>query len=94
VTHKQLLRAAAREKILRGATASGTGDYGFDAETGLYVDLVEAGIVDPANSGPTGTGRRRVGRERPVAHRGDLDRGPRAEVQTVANGGNVRRLHG
>jgi chaperonin GroEL len=27
---------------------SGTGNFGFDAATGKYVDLVEAGIIDPA----------------------------------------------
>ncbi|KPK16009.1 MAG: molecular chaperone GroEL [Myxococcales bacterium SG8_38] len=27
---------------------SGTGDFGFDANTGQYVDLGEAGIIDPA----------------------------------------------
>jgi len=27
---------------------SGSGNYGFDAETGRYVDLMEAGIIDPA----------------------------------------------
>jgi chaperonin GroEL len=27
---------------------SGSGDFGFDASTGLYVDLAEAGIIDPA----------------------------------------------
>jgi chaperonin GroEL len=26
---------------------SGTGNFGFDAATGKYVDLVEAGIIDP-----------------------------------------------
>jgi chaperonin GroEL len=26
---------------------SGKGSYGFDAATGNYVDLVEAGIIDP-----------------------------------------------
>ena len=26
---------------------SGTGDFGFDAARGTYVDLVEAGIIDP-----------------------------------------------
>ena len=26
---------------------AGTGGYGFDAATGRYVDLVEAGIIDP-----------------------------------------------
>ena len=26
---------------------AGTGNYGFDAATGKYVDLMEAGIVDP-----------------------------------------------
>ena len=25
----------------------GTGNYGFDAARGIYVDLVEAGIIDP-----------------------------------------------
>ena len=27
---------------------SGSGDYGFDANTGEYVDLIQAGIIDPA----------------------------------------------
>jgi chaperonin GroEL len=27
---------------------SGSGDFGFDASTGQYVDLVETGIIDPA----------------------------------------------
>jgi chaperonin GroEL len=26
---------------------SGTGNFGFDAATGRYVDLVETGIIDP-----------------------------------------------
>jgi chaperonin GroEL len=26
---------------------AGTGNFGFDAATGAYVDLVEAGIIDP-----------------------------------------------
>jgi chaperonin GroEL len=26
---------------------TGAGNYGFDAATGNYVDLVEAGIIDP-----------------------------------------------
>ena len=26
---------------------TGTGNYGFDAATGVYGDLVEAGIIDP-----------------------------------------------
>ena len=26
---------------------AGTGNYGFDAARGQYVDLVEAGIIDP-----------------------------------------------
>ena len=27
--------------------ATGTGNFGFDAADGKYVDLVEAGIIDP-----------------------------------------------
>jgi len=27
----------------------GKGNYGFDAATNTYVDLVEAGIIDPTN---------------------------------------------
>ena len=30
-----------------GQMRSGTGNYGLDASTGKYVDLVEAGIIDP-----------------------------------------------
>ena len=43
-----LFKAAAREKVLRGATALAD-NYGFDASRCEYVDLVEAGIIDPTN---------------------------------------------
>jgi chaperonin GroEL len=36
-------RSAARVDRLR----AGTGAFGFDARRGEYVDLVEAGIIDP-----------------------------------------------
>jgi chaperonin GroEL len=29
------------------AVAAGTGNFGYNAQTGEYVDLVEAGVVDP-----------------------------------------------
>ncbi|HUY91317.1 MAG TPA: chaperonin GroEL [Pirellulales bacterium] len=34
--------------VVVGQMRSGTGNYGFDAARGKYVDMVEAGIIDPA----------------------------------------------
>jgi chaperonin GroEL (HSP60 family) len=31
----------------RAAVEEGTGSFGFNAETGIYEDLMQAGIVDP-----------------------------------------------
>merc|ERR1719215_917028 len=33
---------------------------GFNAQTGQYVDMIEAGIIDPKKSCPVGTGRRSI----------------------------------
>jgi chaperonin GroEL len=33
--------------VVVGKMREGTGNYGFDAARGVYVDLVEAGIIDP-----------------------------------------------
>jgi chaperonin GroEL len=33
--------------VVVGQMRSGRGNYGFDAAAGRYVDLVEAGIIDP-----------------------------------------------
>lgn len=33
--------------VVVGQMRAGTGNFGFDAATGKYVDLVEAGIIDP-----------------------------------------------
>ena len=40
-------RMADMEKEVRERMRGGTGNYGFDAARAMYVDLVEAGIIDP-----------------------------------------------
>jgi chaperonin GroEL len=46
-----LANVAARRPVDGGVVVEkmrwGTGNFGFDAATGRYVDLVEAGIIDP-----------------------------------------------
>ena len=39
--------SAADDGVVVNKMREGTGDYGFDAARGVYVDLVEAGIIDP-----------------------------------------------
>jgi chaperonin GroEL len=39
--------SAADPGVVVGQMRGGKGNYGFDAATGRYVDLVEAGIIDP-----------------------------------------------
>ena len=34
--------------VIVDAVRKGSGNYGFDAKTGEYVDMVAAGIIDPA----------------------------------------------
>ena len=40
---------------------SGQGNFGFDAARKEYVDLVEAGIVDPVKGGSYRVGKRHLG---------------------------------
>ena len=56
VIFKRALEAPARQIAINSAAddgvviekmRNGTGNYGFDAAKGVYVDLVEAGIIDP-----------------------------------------------
>ena len=35
-------------EVVLAETLKGEGDYGYDAETGEYVNLLESGIMDPA----------------------------------------------
>ena len=73
---------------------SGTRELRVRRRGGRVRGPVGSGHRGSHQGGPPGAGKRRVGRERPAAHRGDLDRGPRAEVGAVASRGNVRRRHG
>ncbi len=41
------LNSAADDGVVVNKMREGTGNFGFDAARGLYVDLVEAGIIDP-----------------------------------------------
>ena len=36
-----------RQRVIVDRMRAGTGNYGFDAAKGQYVDLIEAGIIDP-----------------------------------------------
>ena len=49
---------------------AGKGNMGFDAARKEYVDLVEAGIIDPDQGGAGRARERGVGGERAAAHRG------------------------
>jgi chaperonin GroEL len=40
--------SAADDGVVVSKMREGTGSYGFDAARNIYVDLVEAGIIDPA----------------------------------------------
>ena len=57
----------------------GKGDEGFDAARKEYVDLIEAGIIDPTKVGPRRARERGVCRERAAAHGSHDDRSPRGE---------------
>lgn len=41
------INSAADDGVVVDKMRGGTGNYGFDAARGVYVDLVEAGIIDP-----------------------------------------------
>ena len=41
------INSAADDGVVVDKMRAGTGNYGFDAARGVYVDLVEAGIIDP-----------------------------------------------
>jgi hypothetical protein len=45
----RIRRGGAARHTDRCQNAGGQGNYGFDAATNTYVDLVEAGIIDPTN---------------------------------------------
>ena len=46
---QQIAENAGRDgHIVAEAVQEKTGSFGFDAATGKYVDMVEAGIIDPA----------------------------------------------
>ena len=66
----------------------GEGNYGFDAARKEYVDLVEAGIIDPTKVVRVGLGKCRVGGEPAAADRGDDDRNSRNQKRTRARTGN------
>ena len=66
----------------------GSGNYGFDAARKTYVDLVEAGIIDPTKVVRVARRERRLGGEHPSPRRGHTDRDPRAQERapTSAHG--------
>jgi chaperonin GroEL len=41
------INSAADDGVVVNKMREGTGNYGFDAARGMYLDLVEAGIIDP-----------------------------------------------
>jgi chaperonin GroEL len=46
-TRQIALNSAADDGVVIDKMRAGTGNYGFDAARAIYVDLVEAGIIDP-----------------------------------------------
>ena len=46
-TRQIAINSAADDGVVVDKMRAGTGNYGFDAARGVYVDLVEAGIIDP-----------------------------------------------
>jgi chaperonin GroEL len=46
-TRQIAINSAADDGVVVDKMRGGTGNYGFDAARGTYVDLVEAGIIDP-----------------------------------------------
>jgi chaperonin GroEL len=46
-TRQIALNSAADDGVVIDRMRAGTGNYGFDAARAIYVDLVEAGIIDP-----------------------------------------------
>jgi chaperonin GroEL len=46
-TRQIAINSAADDGVVVNKMREGSGNYGFDAARGVYVDLVEAGIIDP-----------------------------------------------
>jgi chaperonin GroEL len=46
-TRQIAVNSGADEGVVVDRMRGGAGNYGFDAARGIYVDLVEAGIIDP-----------------------------------------------
>ena len=46
-TRQIAINSAADDGVVINRMREGTGNFGFDAAQGTYVDLVEAGIIDP-----------------------------------------------
>ena len=81
-----------RRRGRRTDARRGTGTLGFDAARGKYVDLVEAGIIDPTKVVRVALENAVSVAERAAADRGDADRGARAEGRAGAAGHGLTRL--
>ena len=68
---------------------TGTGNFGFDAARNVYVDLIEAGIIDPTKVVRVGARECRLGCERAAVDRGDADRGAGSESRVRRPGDGV-----
>ena len=79
-----------RRRRRRPDARAATGNFGFDARPEEYVDLVEAGIIDPTKVVRVGARERGLGGERAAAHRGDADRGGGGQGQGARPGPGLR----
>ena len=59
---------------------SGKDNYGFNAASGAYEDLVAAGVIDPAKVDSLGSAERQLDRGIDADDRGDDLRDPREEA--------------
>ena len=64
---------------------SGSGAYGFDAGQGTYVDLVDAGIIDPTKVVRIALENAVSVAERAALDGSDVDRGPRTQTRDAAD---------
>ena len=62
---------------------TGTGNFGFDDAKGVYVDLMEAGIIDATKVVRIALDKRRIRRQHAASGGSDAHRDPRTENSPV-----------
>jgi hypothetical protein len=78
-TRQIAINSAADDGVVLNIMREGKGNFGFDAAEGVYVDLVDAGMIDPTKVVRVGLENAVLRRQRLIADRGHPDRSPGAE---------------